>query len=246
MSVAIVTGSAGLIGSETTRFLTHQGLEVAGIDNDMRGVFFGADASTAWNRRRLEAELHSYRHFEVDIRDGETIDRIFERYGRSISAVVHTAAQPSHDWAARDPRADFTTNANGTLEVLEATRRHCPDAAFIFTSTNKVYGDRPNALPLIESDSRWELDTGHQFAANGIDETMSIDSSLHSIFGASKIAAGHDGAGVRTLLRHEDRLLSRRMSYWAEPFRHSSAWLPSIPRAMCCNGNALCRTRIQG
>ncbi len=175
MSVAIVTGSAGLIGSETTRFLTHQGLEVAGIDNDMRGVFFGADASTAWNRRRLEADMHSYRHFEVDIRDEATIDRIFERYGRSISAVVHTAAQPSHDWAARDPRADFTINANGTLEVLEATRRHCPDAAFIFTSTNKVYGDRPNALPLIESDSRWELDTGHQFAANGIDETMSID-----------------------------------------------------------------------
>jgi CDP-paratose 2-epimerase len=189
MSVAIVTGSAGLIGSETTRFLTHQGLEVAGIDNDMRSVFFGADASTAWNRRRLEAELHSYRHFEVDIRDGETIDRIFERYGRSVSAVIHTAAQPSHDWAARDPRADFTTNANGTLEVLEATRRHCPDAAFIFTSTNKVYGDRPNALPLMESDSRWELDPVHQFAANGIDETMSIDSSLHSIFGASKIAA---------------------------------------------------------
>src|SRR5579872_3140092 len=189
MSVAIVTGSAGLIGSEAARFLSNQGLEVVGIDNDMRGVFFGADASTAWSRRRLEAELRGYSHLEVDIRDGETIDRIFERYGRSVIAVLHTAAQPSHDWAARDPRADFTTNANGTLEILEATRRHCPDTAFIFTSTNKVYGDLPNDLPLIEGDKRWEVISGHPFAAHGIDETMSIDRSLHSIFGASKVAA---------------------------------------------------------
>ena len=189
MSVAIVTGSAGLIGSEAARFLSRQGLEVAGIDNDMRGVFFGAEASTAWSRRRLEAELRGYSHFEVDIRDGETIDRIFERYGRSVTAVLHTAAQPSHDWAARDPRADFTTNANGTLEILEATRRHCPDAAFLFTSTNKVYGDRPNDLPLREDDRRWEVNPEHPFATHGIDETMSIDRSLHSIFGASKVAA---------------------------------------------------------
>jgi len=189
MSVAIVTGSAGLIGSETARFLCERGLEVAGIDNDMRSVFFGAEASTAWSRRRLEAELHNYRHHNLDIRDGGAIDKVFARYGRAITAVVHTAAQPSHDWAARDPRTDFTINANGTLEVLEATRRHCPEAAFIFTSTNKVYGDRPNELPLVELDARWEVDPSHPFAAHGIDETMSIDGCLHSIFGASKIAA---------------------------------------------------------
>jgi CDP-paratose 2-epimerase len=189
MSVAIVTGSAGLIGSETVRFLTERGLEVAGIDNDMRSVFFGAEASTAWSRRRLEAELPNYRHHNLDIRDSAAIDKVFAHYGREITAVVHTAAQPSHDWAARDPRTDFTINANGTLEVLEATRRHCPDAAFIFTSTNKVYGDRPNELPLVEHDRRWEVDPAHPFAAHGIDETMSLDGCLHSIFGASKIAA---------------------------------------------------------
>src|SRR5580704_7216995 len=189
MSVAIVTGSAGLIGSETVRFLTERGLDVVGIDNDMRSVFFGAEASTAWSRRRLEAELHSYRHHNLDIRDAGAIDEVFARYGRATAAVVHTAAQPSHDWAARDPRTDFTINANGTLEVLEATRHHCPEAAFIFTSTNKVYGDRPNELPLVELDARWEVDPTHPFAAHGIDETMSLDGCLHSIFGASKIAA---------------------------------------------------------
>jgi len=189
MSVAIVTGSAGLIGSETARFLTERGLEVVGIDNDMRGFFFGAEASTAWSRKRLEAELQNYRHHNIDIRDAGAIDAVFARYGRSITAVVHTAAQPSHDWAAREPRTDFTINANGTLEILEATRRHCPDAAFVFTSTNKVYGDRPYQLPLVELDRRWEVDPAHPFAAHGIDETMSLDGCLHSIFGASKIAA---------------------------------------------------------
>jgi CDP-paratose 2-epimerase len=189
MSVAIITGSAGLIGSETARFLAGKGLEIAGLDNDMRSVFFGPEASTAWSRRRLEAELPHYQHFDIDIRDPDAVNKIFARYGRAIVAVVHTAAQPSHDWAARDPHTDFTTNANGTLEVLEATRKHCPDAAFIFTSTNKVYGDRPNDLPLLELDRRWEVDAAHPFAAHGIDETMSIDASMHSLFGASKIAA---------------------------------------------------------
>ena len=189
MSVAIVTGSAGLIGSESARFLSARGLEVVGIDNDMRSVFFGAEASTAWSRRRLEAELRSYRHHDIDIRDGDAIGRVFNRYGRSIVAVVHTAAQPSHDWAARDPLTDFTTNANGTLQLLEATRRHCPDAAFIFTSTNKVYGDQPNSLPLVEHEQRWEPDPSHPYAAHGIDESMSVDRCRHSIFGVSKLAA---------------------------------------------------------
>ena len=189
MSVAIITGSAGLIGSETARFLAARGLEVVGIDNDMRSAFFGAEASTAWCRRRLETDLRNYRHHDIDIRDCAAVDRIFACYGRSIAAVIHTAAQPSHDWAAREPRTDFTVNANGTLELLEATRRHCPEAPFIFTSTNKVYGDRPNELPLLELERRWEPDPAHRFAVHGIDETMSVDGCLHSIFGVSKIAA---------------------------------------------------------
>ena len=189
MSVAVITGSAGLIGSEAARFLAARGLEVVGIDNDMRATFFGAEAGTAWNRRRLQAELRSYRHHHVDIRDGAAVDAIFARYGRAITAVIHTAAQPSHDWAAREPRTDFSINALGTMELLEASRRHCPTAAFIFTSTNKVYGDRPNQLPLVELDERWEVDAAHPFAEHGIDETMSVDRCTHSIFGASKLAA---------------------------------------------------------
>lgn len=189
MSIAVVTGSAGLIGAESVRFLAAQGLDVVGIDNDMRRVFFGDEASTAWSRRRLEAEVKTYRHVDADIRDAAAISSLFTDYGRAVTAVIHTAAQPSHDWAAGDPQTDFTVNANGTLNLLEATRRHCPDAAFIFTSTNKVYGDAPNRLPLVEKETRWEIDPKHRFAAHGIDESMSVDSSLHSLFGASKLAA---------------------------------------------------------
>jgi CDP-paratose 2-epimerase len=189
MSVAIVTGSSGLIGSETAKFLDERGLEVVGIDNDMRRYFFGEDASTDWNTRQLRGTLRHFEHHATDVRDAEAVGKIFERYGRSVSLVVHTAAQPSHDWAAREPFTDFTVNANGTLVMLEATRQHCPDATFIFTSTNKVYGDTPNALPLIETETRWEVEPSHPFAAHGIDETMSIDHSKHSLFGASKVAA---------------------------------------------------------
>jgi len=125
----------------------------------------------------------------VDIRDEAAVDRVFREYRNDIGVVIHTAAQPSHDWAAKEPRTDFTVNANGTLNLLEATRQHCPDAAFIFTSTNKVYGDLPNNLPLVERETRWEVEPGHPFAAHGIDESMSIDQSKHSLFGASKVAA---------------------------------------------------------
>jgi CDP-paratose 2-epimerase len=125
----------------------------------------------------------------VDVRDHEAIGHIFERYGSDVSLVVHTAAQPSHDWAAREPFTDFTVNANGTLVMLEAARKYCPDAVFVFTSTNKVYGDTPNALPLIEKETRWEVEPTHPFAEHGIDETMTIDQSKHSLFGASKVAA---------------------------------------------------------
>ena len=189
MSVVIVTGSAGLIGSESVAYFIEQGHEVVGIDNNLREVFFGADASTDWNRRSLETRYPTqYTHVAADIRDAAAIDALFERHRGRIALVVHAAAQPSHDWAANDPHMDFTVNANGTLVMLEATRKHAPDAVFIFTSTNKVYGDTPNALPLREEESRWEIDPAHPFH-RGIDETMSIDQSKHSLFGASKVAA---------------------------------------------------------
>ncbi len=189
MSIAIVTGSSGLIGSETVQFLHAQGLEVVGVDNDLRAYFFGADASTAWNTEQLARSLPHFTPLSLDIRDETSIDALFARYGADISLVVHTAAQPSHDWAAREPLTDFTVNANGTLVLLEATRKHCPQATFIFTSTNKVYGDTPNFLPLVETPTRWECDPSHPFAPHGIDESMSIDQSKHSILGASKAAA---------------------------------------------------------
>ena len=155
MTVVIVTGSAGLIGSEASAYFADLGFDVVGIDNDMRGVFFGPEASTRWNLERLTARVGSrYHHHAIDIRDRAAVDAVFAQYGRDIGLVIHTAAQPSHDWAARDPHTDFTVNANGTLTVLEATRRFAPEAVFIFTSTNKVYGDRPNQLPLVELERR--------------------------------------------------------------------------------------------
>ncbi|NQU38470.1 MAG: NAD-dependent epimerase/dehydratase family protein [Lentisphaerae bacterium] len=189
MSVVIVSGAAGLIGSETTRFFSSKGMDVVGVDNDMRAEFFGAEASTAWNRKRLEADLTGYEHVDADIRDAQAMGSLFSRYAGHVMAVIHTAAQPSHDWAARDPVKDFTVNANGTLTLLEATRKHCPEAVFVFTSTNKVYGDTPNNLPLVEQETRWELDASHRYAQHGIDESMSIDQCKHSLFGASKVAA---------------------------------------------------------
>lgn len=189
MSVAVITGSSGLIGSEAAKFLHEKGLQIVGIDNDMRSYFFGEEASTAWNTEQLEKSLKNFVHLPTDIRDQEAIFRIFDKYGKDISCVVHTAAQPSHDWAAREPFTDFGVNATGTLIMLEATRQHCPEAAFIFTSTNKVYGDTPNNLPLVEHESRWEVDKSHPYFEHGIDEEMTIDHSKHSLFGASKAAA---------------------------------------------------------
>ena len=189
MSVAVITGSAGLIGSETARFLHAKGMEIVGIDNNMREYFFGADASTRWNTARLREDLRNFTHSPIDVRDEQAVNSLFAERGKAISLVVHTAAQPSHDWAAREPFTDFTVNANGTLTLLEATRRYAPDAAFIFTSTNKVYGDTPNNLPLVEKDTRWELHEAHPYSEFGIDETMSLDQSKHSLFGVSKVAA---------------------------------------------------------
>jgi len=184
----IVTGSAGLIGSETVRAFANNGARVIGIDNDMRSRFFGAEASTAKVRDDLIARVKKYEHHKIDIRDEGAITHLFKQHRGKIDAVVHTASQPSHDWAAREPHTDFTVNANGTLNILEAARNFCPEAAFIFTSTNKVYGDTPNRLPLREMGKRWEIESGHEYEP-GISETMSIDASKHSLFGASKTAA---------------------------------------------------------
>jgi CDP-paratose 2-epimerase len=189
MEIALVTGSAGLIGAETVRFFSGKGFRIIGIDNDMRKQFFGQDASTDWSRRQLEATIPNYVHHSIDIRDRAGVEALFAQYGSDIKIVIHTAAQPSHDWAAKDPYTDFTVNANGTLVLLESTRQACPKASFIFTSTNKVYGDNPNYLPLVEQETRWEVEPGHPFAEHGIDETMSVDHTKHSLFGASKLAA---------------------------------------------------------
>src|SRR6266702_608048 len=188
MNVAIVTGSAGLIGSETCKRFHQEGFDIAGIDNDMRAEFFGPDASTLPSRRSLERQLSRYSHFATDIRNREELERVFQKFGSAIGVVIHTAAQPSHDWAARDPFTDFGVNALGTLNLLEACRKFARDAAFIFTSTNKVYGDAPNRLPLVELETRWEIEAKHPYHV-GIDEQLSIDQSKHSLFGASKVAA---------------------------------------------------------
>jgi len=188
MPKAIVTGSGGLIGSESATRLVEAGYDVIGIENDTRATLFGPEASTSHVTERLVRELPTFRSIDLDIRDGEGIDRVFAESGGEIELIVHTAAQPSHDWAASDPQADFGINANGTLNMLEATRSHCPDATFVFTSTNKVYGDTPNRLPLEELETRLELPRDHEYFA-GVDTSMSIDATLHSLFGASKAAA---------------------------------------------------------
>jgi CDP-paratose 2-epimerase len=187
--VAIITGSGGLIGSESALHFARAGYDVIGLENDMRSRFFGPEASTAHTTRRLAAQLGaSFRSLEVDIRDADRVERVFADHAPEISLVIHTAAQPSHDWAASDPQTDFTVNANGTLNLLDATRRRCPAATFIFCSTNKVYGDLPNRLPLLRTETRFELPPDHPYYV-GIDTTMSIDASTHSLFGVSKAAA---------------------------------------------------------
>jgi CDP-paratose 2-epimerase len=189
MTIAIVTGSAGLIGSAAVQLFAAEGFGVVGIDNDLRAAFFGREASTAWKRRELQSVVDGYRHHEIDVRDADALAAVFSTYGQDIGCVIHAAAQPSHDWAARDPVTDFDVNARSTLLLLEQTRKRCPDACFVFMSTNKVYGDRPNALPLLERETRWELDPSHPLYEHGIDETMPVDASQHSLFGASKLAA---------------------------------------------------------
>jgi len=186
MKKLLITGSAGLIGSESVKFFAQKGFEIYGIDNDMRAYFFGKEASTRWNLERIKDEVKNYMHFSIDIREKKKVEEIFEK--NKFDFIIHTAAQPSHDWAAKEPLTDFGVNSVGTLILLECLRKYCPEAVFIYTSTNKVYGDRPNTLPLIELKTRYELPFNHRYY-RGIDETMSIDDSKHSIFGVSKVAA---------------------------------------------------------
>jgi CDP-paratose 2-epimerase len=189
MPTAIVTGSGGLIGSESVAHFVQAGYEVVGFENDMRARFFGPGASTAHTSVELsERYPDEFRSLELDIRDAEGVARAFAERAGEVELVIHTAAQPSHDWAASDPQTDFAVNANGTLNLLEATRRHAPEATFVFCSTNKVYGDLPNQLPLVELERRLELPADHRYF-RGIDTSMSIDSSTHSLFGVSKAAA---------------------------------------------------------
>lgn len=189
MEIAIITGSGGLIGAQAVRYFSGELDLVVGVDNDLRAYFFGDEASTTWAVQEHVSTFDNYRHRDLDIRDRSGIDELFAHYGADISLVIHAAAQPSHDWAAKEPFTDFDVNAVGTLNLLEATRRHAPDAVFIFTSTNKVYGDTPNRLPLLELEHRWELDSDHQWYEHGIPEEMSLDNSIHSLFGVSKLAA---------------------------------------------------------
>jgi len=189
LQIALITGSAGLVGSQAVKFLAEKFDKIVGIDNDMRAYFFGESSSIKWNNEKLLADYSNYILENIDIRSYDSLKTIFQKYGNDIKLIVHAAAQPSHDWAAKEPITDFTINANGTLNLLELTRQHCEKAVFIFTSTNKVYGDTPNRLPLVELENRWEIDEAHAYYKNGIDENMSIDNTKHSLFGASKVAA---------------------------------------------------------
>jgi len=185
MSIALITGSCGLVGSESAIFFSKKGFEIIGIDNNYRKVFFGNDGDISWIKNKLKKNLKNYNHSNTDIRNYNNLEKIFKKYKKKINLIIHAAAQPSHDWAKNKAFIDFDINAKGTLNLLELTKIYCPDAPFIFMSTNKVYGDNPNALPLIEKWTRWEIKENHKFKS-GIDESMSIDNCTHSFFGASK------------------------------------------------------------
>jgi len=189
VKIAVVTGSAGLIGSQACDFFSNKGYKIIGIDNDMRAYFFGESSSTKDSLESIKSKINDYEHYNIDIRDYQKLNEVFSKYSSDIDIVIHTAAQPSHDWAANEPLTDFGINATGTINMLEVTRLNCSNATFIFTSTNKVYGDTPNKSPYIqERETRWECvdDLGNPTSIN---ENMSIDNTKHSVFGASKVAA---------------------------------------------------------
>lgn len=181
----LVTGSSGLIGSEAVRYFDAQGHVIVGIDNNMRMEYFGPSGDTTWNLRRLQSQTHRFSHHSIDVRDRTALEELFRAH--RFDAIIHCAAQPSHDRAKDIPLIDFDVNAVGTINLLELTRRSCPEAVFIFMSTNKVYGDSPNELPVVELATRWEYASPLDWL--GVSESCRIDRSLHSLFGASKAAA---------------------------------------------------------
>ncbi len=185
MSVVLITGSCGLVGSESALFFSEKGFSIVGIDNNSRKFFFGKDGDINWVKKKLKKNINKYKHENIDIRNYALLKKIFIKYKKNISLIIHAAAQPSHDWAKNKAFIDFDINAKGTLNLLELTKIFCPDAPFINMSTNKVYGDNPNLLPLIEKRTRWEIKPSHKYKF-GIDESMSIDNCTHSFFGASK------------------------------------------------------------
>ena len=185
MNIALITGSCGLVGSESSIFFSKKKFKILGIDNNKRKFFFGKDGDIGWIKKNLKKNLPNYTHLNVDIRNFSALKNIFLKNRKNIKVIIHAAAQPSHDWAKSKPFIDFDINAKGTLNLLELTKKYCPNAPFIFMSTNKVYGDNPNNLPLIEKKKRWEIKKNHRYNS-GIDETMSIDNCTHSFFGTSK------------------------------------------------------------
>ena len=188
MSIVIITGSSGLVGSEAVNFFCDKGFDVIGIDNNLRKFFFGRDGSTLWIKNNLIKRNKKFKNFNIDIRNFNGLEKIFKKYRKNISLIIHCAAQPSHDYGKKFPVLDFNVNATGTLNLLELTKIYCPNSPFIFTSTNKVYGDNPNKLSIIETKNRWELKKNNK-DYNGIDEKFSIDHCTHSFFGVSKTYA---------------------------------------------------------
>ncbi len=188
MSIVIITGANGLVGSEAVSFFSKKKYTVIGIDNNLRKFFFGEDGSTSWIKRKIIRENKNYIHHNIDIRNSQALDKLFKRYKNNISLIIHCAAQPSHDYGKNYPKIDFNVNATGTLNLLELTKKYCPNTPFIFMSTNKVYGDNPNKLKIIEKRTRYELSKKNKFY-NGINEKLSVDECTHSFFGVSKTYA---------------------------------------------------------
>lgn len=186
-NIVIITGSLGLVGMETASFFCKKKYKVIGIDNNMRNYFFGS--SVLKNKRYLQNEYKNYNHAFIDIRNKSKISELYKDYGKKIVLTIHCAAQPSHDWAAKEPFTDFEINANGTLNLLEAHKKYSFNGTFIFMSTNKVYGDASNSFKFIENKTRYDLNKNHPYKKNGIPETFMVDQSKHSLFGASKLSA---------------------------------------------------------
>ena len=188
MDICLITGSAGLIGSEASFFFSKKKFKIIGIDNNLRKFFFGQDGSITWNKKRLINNCNNYHHYDIDIRNKKQLSSIFKKYKKKIKLIIHCAAQPSHDWAYNNPLMDFQINSLATFNLLEFTKKYSPESVFIYASTNKVYGDNPNKINFQEQETRYEISNNHRYY-KGIDETMSIEDCVHSFFGTSKLSA---------------------------------------------------------